>query len=171
MDLETMNMPVVSIDINMFWQIINFCILLFIFNKFVKVPVAKMLESRKEAIVSNLSSAEEAKKEAEKNKQEANVVLMTARKEATELVTSAERKAVVRQEEIIKEAHEQKDKILKSAEAEVVKMKESLKKELEVSVRETAAMMAAELLHKKLGTKDKDALLNEFIEEVGEVKW
>ncbi|MGL5934639.1 MAG: F0F1 ATP synthase subunit B, partial [Cetobacterium sp.] len=31
-------MPAVSIDINMFWQIINFFILVFIFNKYFKAP-------------------------------------------------------------------------------------------------------------------------------------
>ncbi|MGL4867038.1 MAG: ATP synthase F0 subunit B, partial [Cetobacterium sp.] len=43
-------MPAVSIDINMFWQIINFFILVFIFNKYFKGPLAKLMDTRKEKI-------------------------------------------------------------------------------------------------------------------------
>ena len=56
--MATTIMPVVSVDINMFWQIINFFILVFVFNKYFKKPLGKMLESRKEKITSDLREAD-----------------------------------------------------------------------------------------------------------------
>ena len=52
-------MPAISIDINMFWQIINFFILIVVFNKYFKKPLNKMLKERREQISGDL---EEAKK-------------------------------------------------------------------------------------------------------------
>ncbi len=164
-------MPVVSIDINMFWQIINFLILMVIFRKYLREPLSKILSARKEAIATELSQAEEAKKIAEQNRKEMEEILKNAKKEASVIINTAEKKAFEREESIIKDAHTHRDKIIRAAELEKGKMEESLKKELTSTLRETAAMMAAELVAKNMNTETKDKLLNEFIDEVGEAKW
>lgn len=165
------NMPAVSIDINLFWQIINFIVLMIIFNKYLKAPLGKVLASRKEAVVNELKTAEEAKLTALNERKEAEESLKKARKEASQIVITAEKRASERAETIVKEATTQRDKILKAAEVETHKMRENLKKELAVSLRETAAAMAAELLTKKIDTDKKSSLMDEFIDEVGEAKW
>ncbi|MGL4253217.1 MAG: F0F1 ATP synthase subunit B [Fusobacteriaceae bacterium] len=165
------NMPAVSIDINMFWQIINFIVLMFMFNKYLKAPLAKILTDRKNTIVNDLEQAQEAKKSAETLKKEMEEVLKKSRIEANELIANAERKAQERYEALVKEGHSHRDKIIKSAELETVKMRDDLKKELTQSLRETAALMAMEVLNKKMDETEKNSLLDEFIDEVGEVKW
>ncbi|MGL4403968.1 MAG: F0F1 ATP synthase subunit B [Fusobacteriaceae bacterium] len=165
------NMPAVSIDINMFWQIINFIVLMFMFNKYLKAPLAKILSDRKNKIVNDLEQAQEAKKTAEALKKEMEETLKASRVEANEMIAKAERKAQERYEALVKEGHIHRDKMIKSAELETVKMKEDLKKELTQSLRETAALMAMEVLNKKMDETEKNSLLNEFIDEVGEVKW
>lgn len=165
------NMPAVSIDINLFWQIINFVILMFIFNKYLKAPLKKVLEKRQEVVSNDLNSAKTAKVEAETLKNEIEVLMKKAQKDAMELIYTAEKKAATRYEDIVKEATIQRDKILKAAEIETQKMKETLKKELSNSLRETAAAMALELIGKKMDTKTQNSLLDEFIDEVGEAKW
>lgn len=164
-------MPAVSIDINMFWQIINFIILMFMFNKYLKAPLAKILADRKNKIVNDLEQAQESKKAASDLKKEMEELLKASRIEANEMVAKAERKAQERYEELVKEGHIHRDKIIKAAEVETVKMKEDLKKELTQSLRETAALMAMEVLNKKMNETEKNSLLDEFINEVGEVKW
>lgn len=164
-------MPVVSIDINMLWQIINFGILMLIFKKYLRQPLSKLLSARKEAIAAEISEAQEAKKIAEQHKKEMEELLKNAKKEASSIINAAEKKAIEREETIIKEAHVHREKIIKAAEIERLKMEESLKKELTVSLRETAALMAAELVAKKMDSDTKNKLVDEFIDEVGEVKW
>lgn len=164
-------MKPVQIDINLVWQIVNFLILVLIFNKYMKKPLNKILEERKSNIVKDLTSAEEARKSAESMKAEMEEALKKARIEAKEIVQNAEKRAFEREEVILKDAHAQRDKTLKAAEVEIEKMKVALKKELTDSVRETAAAMAAELISKKLDNPAKESLINDFINEVGEVKW
>ncbi|MGL4980323.1 MAG: F0F1 ATP synthase subunit B [Fusobacteriaceae bacterium] len=165
------NMPAVSIDVNMFWQIINFIILVFMFNKYLKAPLAKILTDRKNTIVNDLEQAQEAKKSAETLKKEMEEVLKKSRMEANDIISNAERKAQERYEILVKEGHTHRDKMIKSAEVETAKMKEDLKKELTQSLRETAALMAMEVLNKKMNDTEKNSLLDEFIDEVGEAKW
>ena len=165
------NMPAVLIDINLFWQIINFLILMLIFNKYLKAPLKKVLEKRQETVSNDLNNAKIAKTEAEALKLEIESLMKKAQKDAMELIYGAEKKAAIRYEDIIKEATSQRDKILKSAELETEKMKESLKKELSDSLRETAATMALELINKKMDKNTQSSLLDEFIDEVGEAKW
>ena len=165
------NMPAVSIDINMFWQIINFIILIYMFNRYLKAPLAKILTERKNKIVNDLEQAESSKKSAETMKAEMEEILKKARFEANEIIAQAERKAQDRYDALIKEGHIHRDKIINAAENETIRMREELKKELTVSLRETAAMMAMEVLNKKMDDNTKNSLLDDFIDEVGEVKW
>lgn len=164
-------MKPVQIDINLVWQIINFLILVLIFNKYMKKPLNKILEERKNTIVKDLTAAEEANKTAQTMKVEMEEALKAAKNEAKEIIHTAEKKAFERQEAILKDAQAQRDKTLKAAEVEIEKMKVALKNELTATVRETAAAMAAEIVSKKLDSQAKDTLINEFISEVGEVKW
>lgn len=170
-NLAQTNMPAVSIDINMFWQIINFIILVFMFNKYLKAPLAKILTDRKNTIVNDLEQAQEAKKSAETLKKETEETLKKARTEANEMIATAERKAQERYDALVKEGHDHREKTIRSAEVETVKMREDLKKELTQSLRETAALMAMEILNKKMNETEKNSLVDEFIDEVGEVKW
>jgi F-type H+-transporting ATPase subunit b len=50
-------MPAVGIDINMFWQIVNFIILVFVFKKFFHKPLNNFLETRREKIAGELTQA------------------------------------------------------------------------------------------------------------------
>lgn len=40
-------MPIISIDYTLFWQIINFFIIILIFNRYFKKPLAKIIKERK----------------------------------------------------------------------------------------------------------------------------
>ena len=148
--MATTIMPAVSIDVNMFWQIINFFILVFVFNKYFKKPLGKMLEARKTKITSDLNEAN-ANKEA-----------------AMKLQKEAEHKADERRENILNEAKEQRDKIIKTAELEAVKMKSDVRKELQDEVKDLAVRLAEKLIEEKINPKLESTLIDEFIDEVGE---
>ena len=140
--MATQLMPVVSIDVNMFWQIINFFILVFVFNKWFKKPLGKMIESRKAKITSDLQEATENKKIAAELQKEAETILKNAKFEANEILKKAEHKADERREAILSEAKDQREKILKSAELEAIKMKADARKDLEEEVKDLAIKLA-----------------------------
>lgn len=164
------NMPTVSIDINMFWQIINFFILLAILNKYFRKPVAKMLEARKEKIAAEIKQAEADKIEALNAKREADEILKKAKSQANEIVQTAERKADERKDEILGEASVQRDKMIKTAELEIHKMKETAQKELQTEMNGLAVKLAEKIIKENLDASTGAALADKFIDEVGDVR-
>lgn len=162
------NMPAVSIDINMFWQIINFLVLMFFFKKYFQKPIAKILDARKEKIETELKQAEIDRELAAKANVESEAILKEAKVKANERLLQAEKKAEERKETILKDANTQMEKVLKSAEVEVHKMKEQARKELQDEVTELAVKLAEKMIAEKLDNNLGSNLLDGFIEEVGE---
>ena len=66
---ELKNMPVVGINLTLFWQMINFIILVLVFKKFFFKPIAKIIEKRKQEIAGNLESAKQDKESSQVMKQ------------------------------------------------------------------------------------------------------
>lgn len=161
-------MPAISIDINMFWQIINFFILIVIFNKYFKKPLGKIIKARREQISGDLEEAKKNKEIAQVEVEKAKVILKEAKDEAHKIITSAEKKADERREEIIKSATFQRDKILKSAEIEVEKMKEKARQDIKEEMQEIAVQLAEKLINEKLDSKKGNALIDNFIDEMGD---
>lgn len=168
MNLAAQTMPTISIDINMLWQIINFLVLIVIFNKYLKNPLNKILRERKDIISTNLEGAKQDKEEAEKLKEEAEERLKKAKKEADEIIIRAEKKADQRKEEILRGATSHRDKILKSAEIEVGKMKARAEEEIREEMQTLAVKIAEKIIKGKLDSKHSNELINNFIDELGE---
>lgn len=164
------NMPAISIDINMFWQIINFFILIFVFNKYLKKPLQRIIKERQSKISGDLEEAKRDKISASKAREEAEEILKKAKIEANRIVASSEKKADERKEEILREATAQRDKILKSAEIEVGKMQERARKEIRDEMQLLAVQLAEKIINEKLDSKANDLLIDNFIDEVGEVR-
>jgi F-type H+-transporting ATPase subunit b len=157
-------MPAVSIDANLFWQIINFLILVVIFkNKFFK-PMGEFLEKRKNLIKSEVDAAQTDKEAATKTRLEAEEALKAAKAESNKILVDAEKKAEERRDSILKEAHSLREKMIKSGEAEVEKMKDAARKELEKYARS----MAADLAESIIASKTSAELIDEAIDKVGE---
>ncbi len=163
-------MPAVSIDINLFWQIINFIILMFVFKKYFYKPINGFLEKRKEHITNDLVHAKADREAAAATNEKAEEYLKTAKKEAQEIIIKAEKLADDRKEQILKEANSTREKMMKSAELEMTKMKEQARKELQTEVTKLAIILAEEMIKEKMNSKLESNLLDQFIDEVGEVQ-
>ena len=117
-------MPAILIDINLVWQIINFCVIMFIFKKKLFGPVSRIISERKALITKDMDDAKKDKEEAEKSKVKAEAELKKAKAEALKILVEAEKKSEERKDAILKDAHAQREKMIKSGEAEVEKQKE-----------------------------------------------
>lgn len=159
-------MPAVLIDINLFWQIINFLIIIWIFKAKFLQPIKKIISERKDAIGKDLTSASENKNSAEILKLQAQEELKKAKSESLSMLIEAEKKAEERKERIIKEAHATREKMIKSGEAEVEKQKEKARKELQVYARG----LISDFTEKLVGSKTSSTLIDEAIDKVGEDK-
>lgn len=166
------NMPVVSINTTLFWQIINFLILVWIFKRFFFKPLSKVIQERKEEITADIDSAKNDREAAQELKVQVEKEMKAAKSEAQKVLAEAVRKAEDTKEEIMKEAHVQREKMMKAAEADVLKMKENAKRELRDEMTDIAVKLAEKMLEKELSTDaaKNGELLEKFIEEVGEIK-
>lgn len=168
----THTMPVVAINLTLFWQMINFVVLVLIFKKFFFKPISKIIEKRKQEITANIESAQKDKESSQTLKLEAEKYLKEAKAEANVIITNAIKKAEDAKEEILKETHLAREKMLKSAEADIIKIREQAKKELREDMTEIAIKLAEKMIEKQL-SDDKEAsvkVIDHFIKEVGEIK-
>lgn len=168
--MAPLNAPAVSIDINLFWQLINFFILMAIFIKYFKKPLIKLMDARKQKIAAEFLEADKNNKEADKNNKEAQRLLKEAKIEARKLLQLSEKKADEKKETILLEATTQREKMIQSAEVEIEKMKLAAKKELEIEMSKLAVTLAEKIIKENLNSDLNTALANKFIDEVGEVK-
>lgn len=164
------NMPVVSIDITFFWQMINFIVLLFIFNRYFRKPLAKIMKERKDKIEAEFFEAQKDKYTAEILRKNVEEELANSKKTAVKLIKDAERKALEESSKIISEAKANKEKIIKTTEYEVIKLKANAEKKLNMEVKKLATELAEKLIKEKIDSKQETSLIDNFIAEVGEDK-
>mgnify|MGYP003529416400 CR=1 FL=1 len=149
-------MPAILIDINLVWQIINFCVIMFIFKKKLFGPVSRIISERKALITKDMDDAKKDKEEAEKSKVKAEAELKKAKAEALKILVEAEKKS--------EDAHAQREKMIKSGEAEVEKQKEIAMKDLQVYARN----LISDFTEKLVSNKTASTLIDEAIDKVGE---
>lgn len=164
------NMPAVSIDINLFWQVINFGILVYVFKKFLFNPMIDILKKRKEQIEGDLESAKQDKEESLSMKEEIKKELKETKIKNSEFLNEAVKKAEEIKEDILKEAHAIREKMITAAEADIMKMKDQVKRELRGEMTDIAIQLAEKMIGEKMNDTLGEKLVDQFIEEVGETK-
>ena len=157
----------ITLDLSMLLQIINFLILVYVFWRLFGKKTGPILDERKKIVTSKLLEAEEERTNARKATAEASELKREAKKRANEILIRAEISADERKERIIKEANQSREKMLTTAEIDIEKMKQNASKELQKEVSSLAVTLAEKILKENID-KDGDKIINNFIEEVGE---
>ncbi len=154
---------------DMIWAIINFLILVAILHKFLYKPIIGMLDSRKQAIQSQLDQASEARNEAMQVKEEYTREMQNARQEAQEIINRATKLAEESKSGILQEAKAESEKVLKRAQEEINLEKEKAKAELRNEVASLAVLAAGRVLERTIKTEDHEQMIRQFVQEVGDV--
>ncbi len=148
------------------WPIVNFSILAFILYFFGRKPVKEYFQKRTEMIEKSLKEASEARELAQKTLLEVQSRLNNTDSEIEEILQAARKSGEKEKEAVIAEGEKLKEKIIEQAKAnidfELQKAKEQIKSD--------AALLALELAEKeireKLGQKEQDALINDYIKRL-----
>lgn len=162
--MEQHVMPAVMIDINLFWQIINFVILMIIFKVKLFTPIIKIISERRDKINKEMEDAENDKSTSAKLKAESELELKRAKAKVIQMLIEAEKKSEERAASIMKEAHAQREKMIKTGEVEMEKQKEVAMKELQVYARN----LISDFTEKLVSDKTSSTLIDEAIDKVGE---
>ena len=131
-------------------QIVSFCILCFILQRYAYKPVLKMLDERRKRIAEGLADSDKIKAELARTEAERHQVLLEAGAQAAKLIEEARAAAArVEQQEIQKAIAAAQQIIVKAREAaaqERVRMFEELKREVGRLVLETASRVTGKIL-------------------------
>lgn len=151
------------------WAIVNFVILVAILSKFLYGPIVKMLDDRAALVKSDIDSANKAKEDAESLKAEYKSQIQKAQVEAQEIVATATKSGEATKNQIVNEAREEASKIKTKAITEIEEEKEAAIRELKGEISTLAIMASEKIIGRSLNTEDNKKLVNDFIEEVGEL--
>lgn len=152
------------------FAIINFCILVVGLKVFLYKPVCNMLDSRKEEVINNLNSAEEAKLEAQRLKDEYAAQIQNARAEAQDIINQAAKIGEQTKADIVSEAREEASRLTAKAQAEIAREKTEALNEIRNEIADLAVLAASKVVGKTIDVADHQNMVDNFVKEVGEAK-
>lgn len=161
----------VELNLSIFFNLINFLIIFLLLRHFLFKPVTEHLEGRRNKIKNALDEAEETREEAGSLKEQYESKMQNIRDERNEMLQKATKSGEARKSEIIKEARKEAEKIKERAEKEMSRERQKMINELKDQTSSIAMLAASKVLEKELDAKSHESHIQEFINEVGDVKW
>ena len=154
------------------WTVIftlcNLALTMFIFKRFLWGPVQEIVSKRKDLAEVQLTEAAEAKAEALAMKSEYEENMAKAKEAADEIVARAQKTATSRSEEILHEAQAQAAELRQKAEKDIALERKKAVNEIKDEIGTIAVEIASKVVEREINAKDHEALIDEFIENVGE---
>lgn len=162
--------PVVTISYELVFQIINTIILFWVLKKILFKPVLNIIDSREQAIKTDIAIGEQAKTKGLALKDEYEQKLLVAKTEGQEIIKQATLRAEQKSEEIISAAKEEANSLKDRANKDIVQEKEKVMNELKNDISSIAILAASKVIEKDIDQAKHEEMINKFIEEVGEAK-
>ena len=151
------------------FAILNLLLIVWFFKHFLFARVNKILEDRQNQIDSSLDEAELAKQNAAMLEQEYSEKMAVAKEQAAEIVKDATKKAQKRSDEIITDARNEANAVMVKAIDEIEREKKRAVNQMKDEISEIAFMVASKVVDRELTQNDNDRLIEEFINNVGEL--
>lgn len=159
------------LNINFFtalFTLINTVTLFLVLKKFLWGPVMKMIQDRQQEIDDMYASAEKAKTQAVELREAYESKLADANQTGERIVKEATVRGQERQNDIILQAKEEADAIRRKAEADVVREKKKAMNDAKNEIAGIAMDIAEKIIGRSLNEQDQTALVNQFIDQLGE---
>ena len=147
---------------------VNLLVMFTIVKKLLFKPVNKIMEQRKQEIDGTYSQAQEAKENALAMEKEYTQKIALAKDEAGNILKNATVNAHKREEEIIGEAKARAAAIAQRAQTEIEQEKKKAYEEIKGEIADISVSIAEKIIEREINAKDHEALIAEFIQNVGE---
>lgn len=151
-----------------FWTIVNFLILAFLLGKFAWKPVMKVLDDREKKIKEDISSAQTAREEAQKIKQEMEAKLEDISNQSIQKLKEAQAIADGEKQKIIDEASKQAGAILEQAKAEIDAQTHKAIETLKSQMADTTLLALKKIITKQEDEKTSRAQVQAVLKEIEE---
>ena len=149
-------------------SLLNLVILFLIVKKFLFKPVKRVLEQRQQEIDDRYAQADQANAEAQRSRKDWEEKLAGADAQADAILKSATENANRRGEKLVAEAQERADSILRTAQNEAELERQKAAAGIKQEIVEVSGALAEKLLEREINQQDHRALIDSFIEEIGD---
>ncbi len=155
-----------------FWTalftLLNFLALFFVLKKFLFKPVLDMIQTRQQEIDTMYSEADSAQASAKALEAEYQEKLSAAAQTSERIVKEAVARGQNREEEIIRSANAEAAAILDKAAADIALEKKKAINDAKNEISDMAVAIAEKVVGRELGAADQSALVENFINELGD---
>lgn len=167
--MDTLYQSLVTVNpVTLIAQICNLFIQLLVVKIFFLDKIKAILDKRREAADAQITDAENAKAEAMAIKQTYEANMAKAKADADALLSSAQRTAAARSEEIIRQAQQTAAQIKSKASSDIEQEKKKAISEAKNEISGLAMAIAGKVVGRELAEGDQTALIDRFIDELGE---
>lgn len=151
--------------------LINTLILFLVIKHFLFGRVNQILEARQSDVKNTYAEADKTMTNARELETNYNKLLANAKDESAEIVKNATKKAQIRSDEIISNAKAEAGALITRANEDIAHERQRAMSEMKNEISDIAMMMAEKIIQKEINQKDHEALINDFIENVGDDVW
>lgn len=146
----------------------NTVALFLVLKKFLFKPVLKVIEDRQNEIDGLYADADQAKSEAEALRGDYQQKLSAAVETSERMVKEAVARGQSREEEILRQANQEADAIRQKASADIAQEKKKAINDAKDEISVIALAIAGKVVGRELNSKDQSALVDQFINELGD---
>lgn len=155
-----------------FWTalftLLNFLLVFFVGKKFLWGPVTKIILDRQKEIDDLYADANTAKAKAEAMEAEYQQKLAVAYETGDRIVKEAMVRGQAREEEILRQANADAAAIMDKASADIAMEKKKALNDAKDEISEMAMAIAGKVVGRQLTDADQSALVDAFIDELGD---
>ena len=148
--------------------LLNTLTIFFVARKFLFNPVMKIIAERQQEIDDLYSGANTARDEAEALRAEYTAKLSDAKAASEQIVKEAVARGQAREEDIIRKANADAAAIMDKASADIAQEKKKAINDAKNEISGLAMAIAGKVVGRALNEADQAALVDRFIEELGE---
>ena len=148
--------------------LLNTLLVFFVAKKFLFVPVKNMIDSRQKEIDAMYAEADAAKNQAQSMQEEYRQKLENAQQTSETMVRDAVARGQAREEEILRQANQEADAIRAKAAADIALEKKKAINEAKDEIAGLSLAIAGKVVGRELKESDQSALVDQFINELGE---
>ena len=169
--IASLRLGLVELNATFVFQLVNTFILYLILRKFLFGPVTSFMANRENEIKGQIQGAQKLEEDAHALIAQYEKKLQSAEEEGKDIVRKQTQRAEGRAFEIIKTAEAEIETMKLNAHRELERERIKAVNELKDQISELTIMAASKVVEKDLNEADHKALIDQFINEVGDVQW
>lgn len=145
-------------------QIVNFLILMFIFNKFLYKPILKTLSDRAKKIKQGMLDADRAAEERANAETERDKIIKTAGRESEKILSETKKAAEELRDEILTKARTDADKIIHDSKNQAKLEQENMEKTAKSAALDVSAAILERVLSNIFSPDEKNKIMKHSVE-------